>query len=225
MVVALAVVMVVVAAALAVLGRRAVDAAAARTAADAAALAAAAQSGPAEAAALAAANGAEVIAVADVGGDQRVTVRVGDRLARRRGRGPGGRSRWHRRSDRTGAGRRVRGGRPAGARPSGRSWRRRRPTGSCWAAVGTAAGRRRSSCGAPTADRLPTTSTRSPRRSADRPTARPGHSMHELGLAVDFTYQGSVIVSGVTRRPTCGWRPTPVATGCTTCPPSRGTGA
>jgi D-alanyl-D-alanine carboxypeptidase len=35
----------------------------------------------------------------------------------------------------------------------------------------------------------------SPPSACSPPTARPGSSMHELGLAVDFTYQGALISS------------------------------
>ena len=55
------------------------------------------------------------------------------------------------------------------------------------------------------------------------PTAPPGASMHERGLAIDFTYGGTTIGSHSSPA-TSGCRLTPPSTGCTTCLPSPGTG-
>ncbi len=193
LVLVLAAVMVVMAAALALLGRRAVDAAGAQTAADAAALAAV-QDGPAAARALAEANGAELVDVRQEGGDTLVTVRLGDRTATARAR------------------REVTGGFDASGpveltRVGGIEVNRDMAANvEALLAVAAADGitlggggyrsnaaqieLRRAHCG-PTAYDI----YEKPSAQCHPPTARPGHSMHELGLAIDFTYQGKVIAS------------------------------
>ena len=55
------------------------------------------------------------------------------------------------------------------------------------------------------------------------PTARPGRSMHERGLAIDFNCRGGLVDSALTRA-SSGWPPTPPASASTTSPPSPGTG-
>ena len=57
------------------------------------------------------------------------------------------------------------------------------------------------------------------------PTARPGTSNHELGLAIDLELQRHPHPLPLPTRASCGSPPTPPATGCPTSPPSPGTGA
>ena len=193
LVLALAAVMVVMAAALAVLGRRAVDAAAAQTAADAAALAAV-QGGPTAAASLAEANGAELVDVSHEGGDTVVIVRVGDRTAMARAR-----------PELTGA---FDFSGPVELTRVGGIEVNRQIAANVEALLAAAAADgitlggggyrsnaaqielRKAHCG-PTAYDI----YEKPSAQCHPPTARPGHSMHELGLAIDFTYQGRVIAS------------------------------
>ena len=64
-----------------------------------------------------------------------------------------------------------------------------------------------------------------PPSSCSPPTARPGQSMHEQGLAIDFTCNGGGVISSARARASAGWRPTPAATASPTSHRSRGTGA
>jgi len=193
LVLALAAVMVVMAAALAVLGRRAVDAAGAQTAADAAALAAV-QGGPTAARALAEANGAELVDLRREGGDTLVTVRVGDRTATARAR-----------PELTGGfdvGGPVELTLVGGIEVNSRIAANVEALLAAAAADGITLGGggyrsnsaqielRKAHCG-PTAYDI----YEKPSAQCHPPTARPGHSMHELGLAIDFTYQAKVIAS------------------------------
>lgn len=200
-VLALAAVVVVMVAALAVLGRRAVDAAAAQTAADAAALAAV-QGGSTAARQLADANGAELVEVRREGRDTLVTVRVGDRTATARARAEltGG-------FDLSGP---VELTRVGGIEVNSQIAANVGALLAAAAADGVTLGGggyrsnaaqielRKAHCG-PT----PYDIYEKPSAQCHPPTARPGHSMHELGLAIDFTYQGRVIASRDS--PAFGW--------------------
>ena len=73
-------------------------------------------------------------------------------------------------------------------------------------------------------ERLPSSDAANSSPSSCRPpTARPGQSMHEQGLAIDFTYGGRVI-SSRSSPPSSGSPPTPAPTGSRTSRPSPGTG-
>lgn len=192
LVLAVVAVVVVLGAALAVLGRRAVDAAAARTAADAAALAGAA-AGEVEARAIAEANGAELVEVRADGLDTVVTVRVGDRQVTARAR------RELALVDLSGpvALARVRGfevnvaiaaqfeAMLAAAAADGIVF-----GGGAYRSAEAQIALRRAHCGPTAYDIWEKSSSQ-----CSPPTARPGRSMHELGLAVDLTYGGDYIRS------------------------------
>jgi D-alanyl-D-alanine carboxypeptidase len=193
LVLAITAVVVVLAVGLATVGRGAVDAAAAQTAADAAALAAV-QGGEAAAAMMAEANGAELVAVEHEGTDTVVTVRVGERTASARARpeitgaldfaGPVALTRVRGIEVNTAIAPQVEALLAAseadGVVLDGGGYR------SNAAQIEL----RKAHCG-PTAYDI----YEKPSAECRPPTARPGHSMHELGLAIDFTYDGAVIAS------------------------------
>ncbi len=178
---------------LARVGRTAVDAAAARTAADAAALAGA-RGDDDEARAVAAANGGVLVSLTRAGDDTVATVRVGGRSATARARAdpvepP------------------PEGGPVELARVRGFTVHARIAvqfaalldaaeadgivlTGGAYRSNDAQIALRRAHCGPSHYDIW-----EKPSSQCSPPTARPGHSMHEQGLAVDFSYQGRVIGS------------------------------
>lgn len=192
LVLAVVAIVVLMGAGLATLGRRAVDAAVARTAADAAALAGA-QVGEGEARAVAEANGAEVLSVERDGLDTVVTVRVGDHTAIARAR---------RELAAVDLGAPVTLTRVRGFEVNASIAAQFEAMLAAAAADGIVFGGgayrsaeaqielRRAHCGPTHYDIW-----EKPSSQCTPPTARPGRSMHELGLAADFTYRGAYIRS------------------------------